>query len=158
MSDAELTFVTSLIWQAMAAGLVVTLYRTGLFEALTEIELPGGLRIRVDNLTERQEALQQQVNSLRFLMTGFVTEWELVHLRKLADSEPFDYAWGGKDDDRFMQELIRLWDLRLITRENLVSWYHLPLSGDLKAHSRITKSGRRYLELLEQMQAEAREQ
>jgi hypothetical protein len=143
-----LTFATNLIWQVILAMSLVALYRSGLLRKLVEFRLtPQGIILK---LQEKQEELRRDVDTLAFLVSGFVTDWELEHLRKLAASEPFPYQWGGSRDDRFLNELIRLRDLGLIKR-NLRSMWDLPREGNLKDFIEITSRGREYLRIRDQL-------
>lgn len=91
---------------------------------------------------------------MRFLISCFVTRWEYEHLQKLAGDKPYDYVWGGDRNDRFIQELIRLWDFGLVARKNVKSWYDVPRSGNLRDFAEITQRGRDYLLLRQQVQAD----
>lgn len=120
------------------------------------IELPGIGRVewvesRVRDVQQEQVALRGEIEALRFLVSGFVTDWELVHLRKLATPEPFHYQRGPDRDDRFVQELVRLRDLGLISKLTDASLFDLPIEGDLKRFVKLTDRGRAYLELRRQM-------
>jgi hypothetical protein len=155
--EAWLTFLTALVWQVLVAGALIALYRAGLLQKLSELHLtPTGLILKVQEIREKQAVLQRDVDALRFLVSGFVTKWELTHLEKLAGDQPFEYRWGGNRDDRFIQELIRLWDFGLITRQNTKSWYDIPHLGNLRDYAVITPRGREYLHLRLQLYAEGK--
>ena len=149
-----LNFITTLIWQLVVVGLLIAIYRAGLLQRIIEFQFTRqGLIFKVQEIRERQEKLQREVDALRFLVSGFVTDWELVHLQKLASDRPFDYRWGGDRNDRFIQELIRLWDLGLITRNNTESWYDIPREGNLRDYAELTARGNEYIRLRMQLQA-----
>lgn len=152
---AWMSFVTTLIWQLMVVAALVAIYRTGLLHNLAKIELsPKGIILEIANIRERQDKLQRDVNALTFLIRGFLTTWELTQLEKLAGDKPFDYHWGGDRNDRFVQELIRLWDFGLIARKGVKSWYDIPRVGNLREFAEITPRGRDYLVLRQQVQAD----
>ena len=114
---------------------------------------PSGIKIKIAEIQGKQASLQKDINALRFLVSGFVTEWEHTHLQKLMAKGEFDYVWGGDRNDRFIQELIRLWDFGLISRKNTKSWYDIPLKGDLRPYAAITERGKQYLLLRSQVLA-----
>lgn len=136
-----LDFVTTLFWQLMVAAVLIAFYRSGILQKLSELHLTR------EGLVLKVQELRKDVDALRFLVTGFVTECEFMQLKKLATEQPFDYRRGAGRDDRFVQELIRLWDFGLIDRKNIQSWYDLPLSGDLRDYAVIKARGRDYLRL-----------
>jgi hypothetical protein len=74
---------------------------------------------QLQEVRQNQDRLQGEVDALRFLVTGFVNEYEIVHLKKLAEDGMFDYQRGPNRDDRFLQELIRLRDFGLIEKHNI---------------------------------------
>jgi hypothetical protein len=87
---------------------------------------------------------QEEIDVLKFLVSGYVTDFELVHLQKLASPQPFPYNRG----DTFIEELKRLWQLGLVGKIQS-DWYFrgLPDSGNLKHYLTITDRGRTYLTL-----------
>jgi hypothetical protein len=107
---------------------------------------------QIQEVQQNQDRLQGEVDALRFLVTGFVNDYELVHLTKLADDGPFDYHRGPNRDDRFVQELVRLRDFGLVEKYNVASMWDIPLRGNLKDYIRITQRGREYLKLRKQVE------
>ena len=107
---------------------------------------------QIQEVRQNQDRLQGEVDALRFLVTGFVNKYEIVHLEKLADGGIFDYERGPNKDDRFVQEIIRLRDFGLIEDYNITSLWVLPLRGNLKDYVRITQRGRDYLKLRKQIE------
>src|SRR5262245_33345735 len=88
---------------AITAGLIALCLLPWLAPIIKSVEVTGlgKLELKVDEVREHQTILQEQVDGLRFLVGGFVTEWELLHLTKLALETPFDYQRGANKDDRF---------------------------------------------------------
>jgi hypothetical protein len=138
---------------AIAAGLILLALVPWLSPIIKTIEVTGvgKLELQVQQVREKQAVLQQEVDALRFLLTGFVTDWELAHLKKLAEPTPFAYQRGSGKDDRFVNELIRLRDFGLISKRIEYSLWDIPLSGDLKEYVRLSDRGRAYLNLREQI-------
>jgi hypothetical protein len=83
----------------------------------------------------------------RIGVSGFVTDWELTHLKKLAEDGPFSYDQGNSRNDRFINEIIRLRDLGLVKKLVDHALWDIPLQGDLKRHLSLTERGRAYLAL-----------
>lgn len=143
---------------AITAGLIVLAFVPWLSSIVKSIEVPGvgKLELKVEEMREKQAVLQEEVDGLRFLVTGFVTEWEYVHLNKLAREEAFDYVRGADKDDRFVNELIRLRDYGLIKKRIEYSMHDIPVKGDLRNYVEITDRGRTYLRLREQLESRSR--
>lgn len=114
---------------------------------VSSAEFPGGWKVVFRELEAKTARLQEDVDALRFLITGFVTQFEIVHLRKLATDEPFPFERSETRDDRFVNELIRLWDFGLISKKNNIDLWKLPISGNLKDYVEINQRGRYYLKL-----------
>jgi hypothetical protein len=79
---------------------------------------------------------------LRFLLQNFVSEYELIHLKKLASGEPFPFT----KSDTFEKELRRLLSLGLIARRSNKGIRSLFTAGDdVRNHLEITDRGNWYL-------------
>src|SRR5260221_528993 len=100
------------ILDAFTAGLIIIPFLPLLSPIIKSIEVSGvgKLELKVEEVKEKQALLREEVDGLRFLVSGFVTEWEYLHLKKLA---PFNYQRGSSKDDRFTNEIIRLRDFGL---------------------------------------------
>jgi hypothetical protein len=86
---------------------------------------------------------------LRFLLENFVSEYELMHLRKLASGEPFPFT----KRDSFENELRRLLSLGLIARKpgrGIRSLFKI--GDDVRNHLEVTDRGRSYLDHLEDLE------
>lgn len=140
---------------AITAGLLILAFVPWLSPLIKSIDIPGlgRLELQVKRVEGEQALLREEVDSLRFLVSGFVTDWELTHLKKLASGAPFDYQRASGKDDRFINEIIRLRDFGLIAKRIDYALYDIPLSGDLKQYVELTERGRTYLKLRQQLQA-----
>jgi hypothetical protein len=86
---------------------------------------------------------------LRFLLQNFVSEYELIHLKKLASNEAFPF----KKSDTFEKELRRLLSLGLIVRRPNKGVRSLFSAGDdVRNHLEITDRGKWYLGHLEDLE------
>jgi len=143
------------ILDAFTAGLIILAFLPWLSPIIKSIEVAGvgKLELKVEEVREKQALLREEVDGLRFLVSGFVTEWEHLHLKKLATEDPFNYQRGSNKDDRFTNEIIRLRDFGLIAKRIDYSLYDIPLSGDLKQYVELTERGRTYLKLRQQLKA-----
>jgi hypothetical protein len=117
---------------------------------LETAEFPGGWKFQFRELKAEQQRQKAEIESLRFLMSYFVTDYELIHLRKLAGGEPFPYT----KNDSFLAELRRLRTLRLIDNLPGRGIRALPGQGDLREHFTITDRGRSYLQLRTQWESD----
>ncbi|MFO0907828.1 MAG: hypothetical protein U0794_05615, partial [Isosphaeraceae bacterium] len=110
--------VPSFIPDLITAGLLVLSALPWLAPIVKSIEVQGigKLELQVQEVRAEQHQLREEVDALRFLVAGFVTDWEFVHLEKLASEAPFVYQRGPGRDDRFVQEIIRLRDFGLISK------------------------------------------
>jgi hypothetical protein len=80
-----------------------------------------------------------------FLLQNFVSNYELIHLKKLESGEPFPF----KNSDTFEKELRRLLSLGLIARRPNKGIRSLFSAGDdVRNHLEITDRGKWYLENL----------
>lgn len=107
----------------------------------------GKLELRVDEVRQKQSALQTEVDSLRFLLLGFVTEWEYQHLMNLERPDRFEYGRSLSPDDRFLKEIVRLRDSGMICKTHEFPIRNLPESGNLKDFFSLTERGKAYLSL-----------
>jgi hypothetical protein len=79
---------------------------------------------------------------LRFLIEGYVTDYELTHLRTLASGQPFPFDRS----DSFRKELERLVGMGLVGRREGRGIRALFDTGDdVQKHLAITERGRAYL-------------
>jgi hypothetical protein len=150
--EGWLGFMTTFIWQLILIGVLIYLHVSGVIARLLKLSVsPHGFDIQLQEVRQKQERLKEELDALRFLLTGFVTKFEIGHLEKLLLEGPFDYKRGENKDDRFVHELIRLWDFRLIDKRNVGTFWDIPLTGNLKDYAEITEDGRQYLALLQEV-------
>jgi len=148
------SWVIGVIVDAITAGLIILAFVPWLAPIIKSIEVTGlgKLELKVEEVEEKQSLLKVEVDGLRFLLAGFVSDWEYSHLKKLATGVPFDYKKGVNKDDRFINEIVRLRDFGLVKKLIDYSLYDIPLSGDLKQYVELTERGRTYLKIGEQME------
>jgi hypothetical protein len=95
----------------------------------------------------RQRADLQTI--LRFLLENFVSQYELIHLRKLGSGEAFPF----RRSETFQAELRRLLSLGLIERRPNRGIRSLFTAGDdVRNHLAITDRGKFYLAHLEDVE------
>jgi hypothetical protein len=119
----------------------------GMIHSLGFIESRVTHQIRaVQDEQERQRADIDGI--LRFLIQSFATEYELIHLRKLGEGQPFPFTRS----DSFEAELRRLVALGLIERKPGHGFRSLFRDNDdVNNHMRITERGMAYLEYVRQL-------
>ena len=113
---------------------------------VSSAEFPFGWKVVFRELKAETVKLQKDVDALQFLITSFVSQFEIVHLTNLAADEPFLYERG----DIFINELVRLWNfglIELISGEKASALWNIPPSGNLKDYVKATQRGKDYLKL-----------
>jgi hypothetical protein len=144
--------VTVLVYGREQKGLAtVTAILTGALILAAVLPQVQEFSIGLKGVQAKLREQQAEINVLKFLVSGYVTHFELTHLQKLANTEPFPYERG----DTFIDEMRRLWQLGLVGKV-LPNWFFagLPNSGNLKDYLAITDRGRQYLKLLGQVNAD----
>jgi hypothetical protein len=150
---------TRLVWpglkvDAITLGLVLFVALPWLFSIFERAEFPEGGQVKVRELEEKQEKQQAEISTLKFLVSHFVTDHEIRHLKSLASDAPFMFK---KDSTApfFERELRRLRALGLISNSPGKGVRSLfKKEGDVKEHFFITQQGREYLKLRQQVDAE----
>jgi hypothetical protein len=72
-------------------------------------------------------------------------------LRKLNQEGECHYLRGADKGDRFTADIIRLWDLGLVSKK-VSSFWDMDLEGDLKKYAEKNDRGRLYLKLRDEYQ------
>jgi hypothetical protein len=106
--------------------------------------VPSKTDAQVRALQRAQDEQREEIDALKFLVRNFVTEFELVHLRKLASGSPFPFSPSAT----FENELRRLLAMGLIRRRpghGIRGMF--AACDDVRNHLEITEEGRRYLDL-----------
>jgi hypothetical protein len=132
---------------AAVLGLLTLAALPWLASLLQSAELPGGWKLEFRRLESEQQRQRADLDLLRFLISGFVTDAELMHLQKLAARAPFPFV-RGPETSYFLNELRRLRSLGLI--ENAPGKGVRVLEregGDLGSYFSVTPRGREYLRL-----------
>jgi hypothetical protein len=116
---------------------------------LSKAELPGGWKLEfIQQIQEEQVRQKYEIEQLKFLIEGFVTESELNILKRLNSPEPY-LVKVDKTSHFFSNELDRLRRLGLIA--NLDNKGRATLlkddgqSREVKEHFYITEKGKSYL-------------
>lgn len=133
---------------AVTVGLLIAVLLPWLGALVDSAEFPGGWKVKFRELKDEQARQRYEIDSLRFLMSSFVSNYELEHLTKLASDSPFSY----QKSDPFLAELRRLRSLGLIANQEGKSIAAMPPSGDLTDFFVVTALGRSYLKMREQWQ------
>lgn len=132
---------SAVVLDTTALGLVA-LAALPWFSSVIESAKLGGLEVKFRAVEREQARQRREIDLLRFLIENFVTEWELVHLKRLACGEPFPF----KGHEPFKAELRRLINFGLIEelpKTSLDESFYK--SGDLHEILAITARGRDYL-------------
>jgi hypothetical protein len=127
-----------------ALGLAALVILPWLSTVVESASLPGGWQVKFREVEREQLRQRSELDALRFLVNNFVSDWELEHLRKLVNGEPFPYH----PNESFKNELRRLKDFGLIEEKSGASIDHLFYVGsDARDFVGITQRGRDYLAL-----------
>ncbi|RCJ37911.1 hypothetical protein A6770_14065 [Nostoc minutum NIES-26] len=129
--------------------LLVIAFLPWLTGILSKAELPGGWKLEfIQQIQEEQVKQKYEIEQLKFLIEGFVTENELNILKRLNSSEPF-LVKVDKTSVFFSNELDRLRRLGLISNpEGKGRATLLKDDGnrrEVKEHFYITEKGKNYL-------------
>jgi hypothetical protein len=116
---------------------------------LSKAELPGGWKLEfIQQIQEEQVRQKYEIEQLRFLIEGFVTDSELNILKKLSSEDPY-LVKVDKTSHFFANELDRLRRLGLIANfDNKGRGTLLVNDGKnrkVKEHFYITEKGKNYL-------------
>jgi len=123
-----------------------------LADIVDSMEFPGGWKVSFQKLTDEQARQKDEIEALKFLVSGFVTGHELQHLEKLGNQDPFPFV-QGPETSFFEGELRRLRALGLITGQLGKGIRTMRAQGgDVKDHFRITERGVEYLKLRRQVE------
>lgn len=140
-----------LVWpraafDATSLGLLALAVLPWLSSLLESAKLPGGWELKFREVESEQERQRAEIDTLRFLIEGYVTDYELVHLRKLASGEAFPF----ERSDNFRRELDRLIGMGLVGRRPGHGIRTLFSAGDdVGKHLELTERGRAYLSHLD---------
>lgn len=138
---------------AITLGLVAIALLPWLYTLIESAELPGGftIRFRLRQLQGEQVRQGLELDTLKFLVTHFVSSDELRHLEKLADAREFYFEWH----DDFRNEMWRLWRHRLIKAKHgdltLKEMESKQRGSDAREYFELTEAGEEYLRLARQV-------
>lgn len=113
-----------------------------------ELELEiDGLSKKLEEQRAEQEKQRTELETLRFLISYFLTEPEFKHIETLANDQPFLY----EKSPFFESELRRLRALGMIRNFEGQGIRTLPPQGNLRDYFEITERGHDYLRLRQQL-------
>lgn len=142
-------------------GLLLVLL-SNVVERLAEITVSStGMSARFQDIEERQDTLQSEVDTLRVVLKGIVTDYEQDKLRGLASENPFIVHYRSS----LYGELKRLDAMGYIRPQegygisDIRRQYEKKREEqfDLKQYVRITEEGREYLSLRDELFMDAGE-
>jgi hypothetical protein len=132
---------------APVLGLLTIAALPWLASLLQSAELPGGWKLEFRKLESEQQKQRADLEVLRFLISGFVTDAELIHLHKLSSQAPFPFV-RGQETSYFLNELRRLRSLGLIESAPGKGVRMLERDGgDIGDYFTVTARGQEYLRL-----------
>jgi hypothetical protein len=102
-----------------------------------------GVELELQEVKIEQEKQRVEIDTLRFLITSYVTENEMVHLTKLAKKDSFAY----KKNYSFESELRRLRSLDFIRNLPGKTVGGMAAEGDLRTYFEITDKGNEYIKV-----------
>ena len=91
----RIAFPNLLPADTVTLGLLIAVILPWISSFIDSAEFPGGWKVQFRELENEQKRQKNQIESLRFLVSYFVTEGELIHLKKLARGEEFPYERNG---------------------------------------------------------------
>jgi hypothetical protein len=131
---------------SITIGLLVFAALPWVFSFVSSAKGPGGLEIQFREIKEEQQRQKNEIEILRFLISHFVTDFELRHLQTLATGAVFPF----KRNNSFVTEIRRLRSFGLLNTLPGKRLAELPMEGDLREFVTITEKGKSYLQLRSQ--------
>lgn len=109
----------TVIPDAITLGLLLLAIVPWLSPIIESIDVPGEgrLELQVQEVQARQATLRREVDESRFLVAGFVNDWDFAHLDELSRPGRFEYTRGPNRDDRFVSEIVRLRGFALVSNQ-----------------------------------------
>ncbi|WP_035992399.1 hypothetical protein [Leptolyngbya sp. KIOST-1] len=136
-----------LSWPLLITVVLLFFYRP-LFSLLEKFSNSNIQKAKIGPV-ELEESKQTYVESLKLLLTSFVSESELHHLQQLdtdQDAESFDHSAD------LIGDLKRLTSLGFVSAKSDLD--QLPEGGNLTQHVNLTPQGKKYLALRESLLAD----
>ena len=138
-----------LISWPLVIALVLVFFRKPVFDLLEKVAGNNIQKAKIGPI-EIEEAKQTYVESLRLLLTSFVSPGELKQLQQLDDLDRNDNdSFHYKVTPGFTESLKRLQTLGFI--ESKIDLDELPERGHLNQHVKLTEKGRKYLYLRDEL-------
>jgi hypothetical protein len=127
-----------------AIFVALLIFNSGFLKRLGKLVIGSkGVELELQEVKIEQKKQRIEIDTLRFLITSYVTEKEMVHLTKLANKEPFPY----KKNSSFESELRRLRSLDFIRNLSGKTVGGMPTDGDLRDYFELTPKGIEYIQL-----------
>jgi hypothetical protein len=128
----------------VAVFIALLIFNSGFLKRLGRLAIGSkGVELELQEVKTEQKRQRVEIDTLRFLITSYVTKKEMVHLTKLAKKEPFPY----KKNSSFESELRRLRSLDFIRNLSDKTVGGMPKEGDLRDYFEITDKGIQYTQL-----------
>lgn len=138
-------------------GLVTIALLPWLYNLIESADLPGGvtIRFRLRRLQGEQARQGLELDTLKFLITHFVSKDEEQHLRNLAYDPHLTFTWT----ETFGKEMWRLWRHRLIKEKHddlILEEMERKERGDkFEDYFEISAAGSEYLRLREEVDGDS---
>jgi hypothetical protein len=127
-----------------AVFVALLIFNSSLLKRLGKLVIGSkGVELELQEVKIEQKRQRVEIITLRFLITSYVTEKEMVHLTKLASKDPFPY----KKNSSFESELRRLRSLNFIRNFSGKTVGGMPTEGDLRDYFELTPKGSEYIQL-----------
>jgi hypothetical protein len=157
---ALVLLVVRFIWfghqiDGITLGLFVIAVLPWFSELIQSLEY-GGLKIQFRDIQARQEQQQSEINTLKFLISHFVTGAEFEHLKKLRAGESLLFDTSSDTWPYLQKDLRRLRDFGLINNypNRGIRSMERQKQGNTENYFFITKAGKDYLELRTQVDSQ----
>lgn len=108
---------------------------------------------RIQEVAKEQQRQKQEIDALSFLVSHFIPLYEIQHMEKLANGEPFPFSMH----EGFERELRHLSELHFITKNYDFKITEMPEKDDLRRFFTLTDHGRMYLQLRQEAQTKSKD-
>ena len=133
----------------IALGLLVIAALPWFADLLESAEFPGGWKVAFKNLEDQQNAQEEEIKELQFLMRTFLSEHQLKCLQNMKNGDKYFVNVSDGPVEQTKDDIRRLYDRGLIIRKANKGFRTLfKEGGDINIHFSITELGEEYLELL----------
>ena len=98
---------------------------------------------KLEVVEAEQSSQKKSIDALSFLISHFVPQYEIDHLKNLLSKDKFEYQL----QESFKREIRHLLDMQFIRRKPNVSFSNLPEKGNLKDYFEVTDLGKNLLRI-----------